>query len=59
MVTTKISQLYFRCVKPFIHKFYLHIRSTDENIGDCLLLICAFIISDVIQSIVLQFVENL
>ena len=39
-------------------KFYLHIRSTDGNIRDCLLLICAFIISDVTQSIVLQFVEN-
>ena len=36
-------------------KFYLHIRSTDGNIRDCLLLICGFIISDVTQSIVLQF----
>ena len=40
-------------------KFYVHIRSTDGNIRDCLLLNCAFIISDVTQSIVLQFVQNL
>ena len=33
-------------------------RSTDLNIRDYLLLICAFIISDVIQSIVLQFVQT-
>ena len=35
-------------------KFYLRIRSTDGNIRDCVL-----IISDVTQSIVLQFVQNL
>ena len=40
-------------------KFYLRIRSTDGNIKDCLLLICAFIISDVTQCIALQFVQNL
>ena len=39
-------------------KFCLRIRSTDGNIRDCLLLICAFIISDVTQSVVLQFVKN-
>ena len=31
-------------------KLYLRIRSTDGNIRDCLLLTCAFIISDVTQS---------
>ena len=36
--------------------FYVLIRSTDGNIRDCLLLNCAFIISDVRQSVVLQFV---
>ena len=35
-------------------KFYVRIRSTDENIQDCLLL---NVISDVTQSIVLQFVK--
>ena len=35
-------------------EFYLCIRSTDGNIRYCLLLICAFIISDVTQSIVLR-----
>ena len=37
-------------------KFYVLIRSTDGYIRDCLLLNCAFIISDVRQSVVLQFV---
>ena len=32
--------------------------STDENIRDCLLLIPAFIISDITQTIVLQFVQT-
>ena len=40
-------------------KFYLLLRSTDGNIRDCLLLICAFVITDVTQSIVLLFVQNL
>ena len=60
MVTTKISQLYFRCVKTIQSiKFYVGIRPTDRNIQDCLLLSCAFIISDITQSIVFQFVQNL
>ena len=53
MVTTKISQSYFRCVKLFIHKIL------SSYLRDCLLLICAFIISDVTQSIVLQSVQIL
>ena len=40
-------------------KFYLLLRSTNGYIRDCLLLICAFIITDVTQSIVLLFVQNL
>ena len=40
-------------------KFHVHIRSTNGNIRDCLLFNYAFIISDVIQSIVLHFVQNL
>ena len=40
-------------------KFFVCIRSADGNIRDCLLLICAFIISDVTESIVLPFVQNL
>ena len=47
MVTTKISQSYFRCVKLFIHNISC---SYNGNIRDWLLLNCAFIISDVIQS---------
>ena len=36
-------------------KNHVHISSTDGNIRDWLLLNCAFIISDITQSIVLQF----
>ena len=57
MVTTKVSQSYFRCIKLFFHEILL--RSTDGNIRDCLLLICAFVVTDVTQSIVLLFVQNL
>ena len=39
-------------------KFHVRISSTDGNIRDWLLLNCAFIISDVTQSIVLQFLQN-
>ena len=39
-------------------KFYVHIRSIEGNIQDYLLLNCAFIVSDVIQSIVLQFAKS-
>ena len=39
-------------------KFHVRISSTDGNIRDCLLLNCAFIISDVTQSIVLQFCKT-
>ena len=39
-------------------KFLVHISSTDGNIRDWLLLNCAFIISDVTQSIVLQFCKT-
>ena len=38
--------------------FHVRISSTDGNIRDWLLLNCAFIISDVAQSIVLQFLQN-
>ena len=40
-------------------KFYVRIRSRNGNILDCLSFNCAFSISDVTQSIVFQFVENL
>ena len=59
VVTTKISQSYPRVSNYSSVKFYMRIRSTDGNIGDCLLLNCAFIISDDTRSIVLQFVQNL
>ena len=39
--------------------FYGNIMSTNGNIRDCLLFNCAFIIADVIQFIVLQFLQNL
>ena len=39
-------------------KFHVCISSTDGNIRDWLLLNCAFIISNVTQSIVLQFLQN-
>ena len=39
-------------------KFHVCISSIDGNIRDWLLLNCAFIISDVTQSIVLQFLQN-
>ena len=39
-------------------KFYVRTSSTDGNIRDWLLLNCAFIISDVTESIVLQFLQN-
>ena len=54
MVTTKISQSYFRCLKLFTVKFHARISSTNGNNRDWLLLNCAFIISDVSESIVLQ-----
>ena len=40
-------------------KFFVRISYTDGNIRDCLLLNCEFIISDVTQSIVLQFMQVL
>ena len=40
-------------------KFYVRIKSTNGNIRDCLLFNSAFIISDVTQSIVVQFVQSL
>ena len=39
-------------------KFHVCISSTDGNIRDWLLLNCAFFISDVTQSTVLQFLQN-
>ena len=39
-------------------KFHVRISSTDGNIRDWLLLNCVFIISDVTQSIALQFLQN-
>ena len=39
-------------------KFHAHISSTVGNIRDWLLLNCAFIISNVTQSTVLQFLQN-
>ena len=39
-------------------KFHAHVSSTDGNIRDWLLLNCAFIISDITQCIVLQFLQN-
>ena len=39
-------------------KFHVRISSTDGNIRDWLLLNCAFIISDVTHSIVLQFLQD-
>ena len=58
MITTKISQSYFRCVKLFIHKISCRTSSTNGNIRDWLLLNCVSIISDVTQSIVLQFCKT-
>ena len=40
-------------------ELHVHISSTDGNIRDWLLLNCAFIISGVTQSILLQFLQNL
>ena len=58
MVTTKISLSYLRVSNFSALKFNIRIRSTDANVRDCLLLNCAFIISDVTHSIVLQFVQK-
>ena len=61
-MVTMVRTKYHSCISDVSNyssiKFYLRIRSTDGNIRDCLLLICAFIISDVTQSIVLQFVQK-
>ena len=40
-------------------KFYVRIRSTKGNILDCLAFNCVFIISDMTQFIILQFVKNI
>ena len=57
-----VAAKYHSCISDVSNysstNFYVHIRCTDGNIRDYLLLNCAFIISDVTQSIVLQFVQN-
>ena len=58
MVTTKISQLYSRCVKLFIHKILCSYWVLKQKYSS-LLLNSAFSVSDVTQSIVVQFVQNL
>ena len=58
MVTTKYHSRISDVSNYSSIKFYLRIRSTDGNSRDCVLLICAFIISDVTQSIVVQFVQK-
>ena len=59
MVTTNISQSISDVSNYLSIKFHVRISSTDRNIRDWLLLNCAFIISDVTQSIVLQFFAKL
>ena len=46
------------CQTIYPQNLFVPIRCTDENIQDCLLLNCAFIISDITQSIVSQFMQN-
>ena len=59
MVTTKLSQSYFRDVSDYSSiKFHARISSIDGNIRDWLLLNCAFIISDVTKSIVFSFFKT-
>ena len=58
MVTTKISSHISDVSNYSSIKFHVRISSTDGNIRDWLLLNCAFTISDVTQSILLQFFEN-
>ena len=66
MVTAKNIAVVFQSYVPNYSsmnilwtKFYVRIRSTDGNTRGCLLLNRACIISDVTQSIVLQFVQKL
>ena len=58
MVTTKYHSRISDVSNYSSIKFHVHISSTDGNIRDWLLLNCAFIISDVTQSIVLHFSQN-
>ena len=58
MVTTKYHSRTSDVSNYTSIKCHVPIRYPDGNIPDCLLLNCAFIISDVTQSIVLQFVQN-
>ena len=52
MVTKTITVEFQMCQTILIPvKFFVRIRSTNGNIRDCLLFDCAFIISDVPQSI--------
>ena len=53
-----ITVVFEMCQTIYPQNLFVPIRSTDENIQDCLLLNCAFIISDVTQSIVSQFMQN-
>ena len=59
MVTAEISRHISDVSNYPSIKFHVRISSTNGNIRDSLLFNCAFIISDVIQFIVLQFVQNL
>ena len=58
-LVTTITTKYHSCISDVSNystiKFYVRIRSADRNIQDCLLL---NVISDVTQSIVLQFVQT-
>ena len=58
MVTTKCHSRISDVSNYSSIEFHVRISSTDENIRDWLLLNCAFIISDVTQSIVLRFLQN-
>ena len=58
MVTTEISRRISDVSNYSSIKFHARISSTDGNNRDWLLLNCAFIISDVTQSIILQSLQN-
>ena len=58
MVTTKYHSRISDVSNFSSLNFHARISYTDGNIRDWLLLNCAFIISDVTQSIVLQFLQN-
>ena len=61
MATTKSIGVVFQMFQTIriSIKFYVRTQSRNGNMLHCLLSNCEFIISDVTQSIVFQFLQNL